>query len=305
MNPNDTAMNPNDTAMNGEEHTGISPCWEAIDGAVVINLDRCPERWESCQAKVCTRFPAGRVHRLSAVEGRKLPGYDQAPWFQVTGERASYWAGAAGCTLSHRKAIEMAKERGWRNVFVMEDDVYIGAEPPGYSDVLRKALDELQGPYMMYLGYSKPHPFGYKVDECHDVSLWRMGGVVSTHAYIVSAPLYDWLLERLPSEDNIWEWLSRYRAIDAFYRDYVATIARFPVYTVVPQIVGQGGFGSSINLAFVPDANCVGEPRPCHSLAGLLHALAWPFRCLKILLNSCRTHRRGVRSGLPGKRRRH
>jgi len=31
--------------------------------------------------------------------------------------------GAAGCTLSHIKCIELAKQRNWKNVFICEDDI--------------------------------------------------------------------------------------------------------------------------------------------------------------------------------------
>lgn len=129
--------------------------WSLVDGVVFINMDNRVDRLESFMANVGRHIPEHLLHRLSAVPGREVPGYGEAPWFtESTGERAGYWAGVAGCTLSHRKAIQMAREAGWRRVLILEDDVeYTPRE--GSGDILERAMQQLQGPFMLYCGFNR------------------------------------------------------------------------------------------------------------------------------------------------------
>ncbi len=280
----------------------IHPAWDLVDAIAIINLDSCPERMEVFRAENEGRISMDKLHRISAVYGRDLPGYAQAPWFMPrTMERAPYWGGAAGCVLSHRKAIETAREKGWRNVLIVEDDVEIGTDSEGL-ELLEKTLRDLTGPFMLYLGYSRPVPYGRLVQAVGEHKLWQIEGVLSTYAYLISQELYDSVLAALPTQDTIWDWLSRYRAIDTFYRDQVANMSGVRVYTIQPDLVehkdGESSIGGAVTWQnrYSRDR----EPYSYASLAGWWHLLSYPFRRLKIYLNSCRTHRRALRGGFPG-----
>ena len=142
-----------------------------MDGILVINLDTSRERMDKFLQDNAETLPLDKVHRLSAVLGRSLPSFGKEPWFtERTAERASYWGGAGGCTLSHAKAIAMAKEKGWRNVLIMEDDVLTGQHPDALA-MLEYALKNAEGDYMLYLGYSRP------TDEACDGYVARERGV--------------------------------------------------------------------------------------------------------------------------------
>ncbi|MBR2144146.1 MAG: hypothetical protein IJ956_01320, partial [Akkermansia sp.] len=79
----------------------LHPVWNEIDGILVINLDSSRERMDKFLADNAETLPLDKVHRLSAVYGRALPSYGKEPWFTArTAERASYWGGAGGCSLS-------------------------------------------------------------------------------------------------------------------------------------------------------------------------------------------------------------
>lgn len=275
---------------------------ENIDGVAVINMDSRPDRFAQFMDKAGRYFPEEKVHRISAVVGRNLPSYGKAPWFtETTGERAGFWGGTGGCALAHRKAIEYAKARGWRHVLVFEDDVVIEFHE-GALDLLEKALSELTGPYMLYLGYNKPSPFGSRCMENRGLELWKTDGVIAAHAYIVSAELYDTLLEYMPTEENVWEWLSIYRAIDVLYRDFLPYWKGVSVYVLHPIICVQDDAYSDIGQTAAE-----GKLLACRQAPGkesMLRRLCLPLRKLKIQLNSCRTHRRALRGGLPGYRKR-
>lgn len=287
--------------------TKLHPAWERVDGILVVNLDTSPERMEKFMAGNATALPMHKVHRLSAVMGRSLPSYGKAPWFtDRTGERASYWGGAGGCALSHAKAIARAKAEGWRNVLIMEDDVLTGQHPDALA-MLDYALQNLTGDYMLYFGYSRPTPYGSSVQKSGDHALWQVEGVLSTFAYLVPQSMYDRLLAIMPTEENIWEWMSIHRAIDTFYKDTAASLPGVKIYAIQPDLVvhidGMSDVsGTSITYTDRYDNSLT--PHSYRTLSGLMHVISAPLRRLKVKLNSIRTHRRALRGGLPGSRKR-
>ena len=252
-------------------------------------------------------LPLDKVHRLSAVYGRALPSYGKEPWFTArTAERASYWGGAGGCSLSHAKAIARAKAEGWRNVLIMEDDVVTGQHPDALA-MLEYALKNIKGDYMLYLGYSRPTPYGSAVQKSGEHALWQVEGVLSTFAYLVPESMYDRLLAVMPTEENIWEWMSIHRAIDTFYKDTVASMPGVKVYAIQPDLVvhidGMSDVsGSSVTYTGRYDQTLI--PHSYTTPAGIIHVLSAPFRRLKVKLNAIRTHRRALNGGLPGYRKR-
>lgn len=278
--------------------------WDLIDGILVINLDTDKERLEQFYANNAL-LPADKVHRLDACRGRALPGFGEKPWFtERTGERAGYWGGVAGCTMSHRRAIETAKKNGWRNVIILEDDVRFPQDPAAMN-ALRAALETLSGAYMLYLGYSRPNPYGTPVLRTAEHELWKVEGILSTYAYLISAPMYDRLLELLPDETTIWEWTARHRAIDSFYRDVAARLSGVRVYALLPDIV-QHEDGAVSAISGEITHNAVAEslyPHRYGNPSGLLHLLTAPIRCLKVRLNSLRSYHRCRLGGFSGFRR--
>ncbi len=284
----------------------INSCWDAIDGILVINMDTSPERYASFLRNAEGRLPTDKIERLSAVAGRELPDYEKAPWFTAkTGERARFWGGTAGCALSHRRAIEYARARGWRNVLILEDDAAYDAVP-GAESLLNKALEKLSGEYMLYLGFNRPTPYGRKKIDAEGCALWQVEGVLATHAYLLPGTMYSRLLALLPTEDNVWEWLSRYRAIDVFYRDFVSALTGAKIFAVLPVMFCQSDEKSDISgeAASGVSYTCRENPRSYATPAGWWHWLMHPFRRLKVHLNSVRTRRRAAKGGLPGFKKR-
>lgn len=275
---------------------------EHIDGIAVINMDTRPDRFAQFMQKTGIYLPEEKIHRISAVVGRELPTYGKAPWFtERTGERSGFWGGTGGCALAHRKAIEWAKEQKLRQVLVFEDDVIIEPHADA-AKLLDDALSSLTGPYMLYLGYNRPSPYGKCCMKNGGIELWKTDGVIAAHAYIVSAELYDELLAHMPTEDNVWEWLSVYRAIDVLYRDFVPYWRNVSVYVLHPIICVQDDAYSDIG-----QNGAAGMQLACHQAPrkdSLARKLLQPLRRFKIKCNSIRTHRRALNGGLPGHRKR-
>lgn len=288
--------------MNLSEHT----VWSKVDRILVVNLDSSPERMTQFLRENAASLPEGRIERLSAVLGRALPTYGKAPWFtERTGERARFWGGTAGCALSHRRAIEKARAEGWQNVLIMEDDAVVRTDAAGL-DAFEKALDTLTGDYMLYLGFNKPVPYGRKLYCGQGVDLWQVEGVLATHAYLLPSSMYDKVLNLLPTEENVWEWLTRYRAVDSMYRDYLSALPGVRICALYPVLVDQGCTTSDIGGQQSQEAeySCKRPPYSYNTLSGLIHRLLSPLHRIKVQLNSLRTQRRGRRIGLPGPRKR-
>lgn len=288
----------------GEHRKGNSmKLLDNIDGIAVINMDSRPDRFARFMEKTGCYFPEKKIHRISAVNGRELSTYGKLPWFtEATGDRAGFWGGTGGCALSHRKAIEWARENKLRHVLVFEDDV-VAEVHEGIAELLNTALNNLSGAYMLYLGYNKPAPYGKCCMKSGEVELWKTEGVIAAHAYIVSAELYDELLNLMPTENNIWEWLSQYRAIDVLYRDFVPFLKNVSVYVLHPVVCVQDDTYSDIGQTSFAgiDFACRQAPR----CSGFLRSILKPLLCLKHKCNSVRTHRRALKGGLPGFRKSH
>ncbi len=285
----------------------LHPAWDRIDGILVINLDTSVERMEQFKVSNADTLPLEKVQRLSAVLGRALPSYGQKPWFtERTGERSAYWGGAGGCALSHAKAIATAKEKGWRNVLIMEDDVVTGKHPDALA-MLEYALEHLNGDYMLYLGYSRPTPYGKCVQESGEHALWQVEGVLSTFAYLIPESMYDRLLAAMPTEETIWEWMATHRAIDTFYKDTAARMSGVKIYAIQPDLVAHLDGMSDVaatSVTYTDKYDNTLTPHSYSNVSGIMHVLSTPFRRLKVKLNAIRTRRRAVNGGLPGFRKR-
>lgn len=292
------------------EETQRCSIWEQVDAVLVVNLATRPDRWERFLRASAGVLPPEKVHRVDAVLGRELPGYGEAPWFtHRTENRAKVWAGVAGCAMSHAKALALVRQHGWRRVLILEDDVEF-AELGDFA-VLPKVLEGRQEAFFLYLGYHCQKPYGTRLatvrrSAAQEREFWRVEGVLTTHAYMISASACEIVLQHMPTVDSIWEWVARYRAIDTFYRDYLSSQLGISVYLIWPALINQAEEESDIasgaqaggkNPSFVAN-----RPTAYHTLRGVLHWLASPWRRLKVRLNALRTLRRARRGGLPGYR---
>ncbi|MEY3894772.1 MAG: hypothetical protein RLZZ214_291 [Verrucomicrobiota bacterium] len=216
----------------------MSSFWDDIDAVLIINLDHRIERWEKLCAESEGIIPPEKLHRVPAVLGREISGFGKAPWFRG-GSRANTWAARGGCVLAHRRALEMARREGWERVLILEDDATFDADFVSNLKTLHLSLfaSELKWD-ICYLGFTHPQgPFRTLAQFPGERHLAQIYGCKCTHAYLLNAPLRDWLLEQFPDESGIWGWLAVNRAID---RWYLATLGRhFQVVAISPSLIVQ------------------------------------------------------------------
>lgn len=240
-------------------HPQLDAFWDMIDGVLVVNLDSRPDRWQDMQARTAGFIPADKLHRLPATLGAALPGFGTPPWFRGR-KRDRTWAGRAGCTLSHRAAIAHSKSHNWRTVLILEDDIEI---EPALAEVMAGLSAALQASDwdVCYLGFTDPVPPFRTLAKLPDGhSLCAVSGCSTTHAYLLRDSSFELLLEKLPTADTIWHWISRHRAIDRWYYRNLARY--FNVCAVSPALINQqGGFSDitqrlheKVHTTRVPDA---------------------------------------------------
>ena len=242
-----------------------APASRLADGVLVINLDHRPERMEHF-AKMADLTPELLGwERLAAVNGVELPGYGQPPWFRNR-QRDKCWAGRAGCTLSHRKAIEHARDMGWNSVLILEDDIQLGES---FAAGARQFLDAASTSTWnaCYLGWSQQVGPSLQLRKLDDErALYQVFGCTGTFAYILRREAFAWLLAMLPTEATVWSWVAKHRAIDRWYARNLS--ARFTVHAVSPNLIGH--YSSFSDIGQRAGANLLIE-ESATAKPGLLH----------------------------------
>lgn len=292
----------------------MSNFFEQINAVYVINLDSRADRWDSFSERWKNIIPKEKLIRISAVIGTEVPGYKQQPWFtETTGERSRSWAGMAGCVLSHKKVIKDAEKKSLERILIMEDDAIPSSvfSENNCNSILSNFMDKQRDCGLFYLGCSETSPLGCIVDKDPEssIAIWKLSGVLATHAYIVQKQSFPTLLKCLPEEQNIWEWIAKYRAIDTWFRDYYAAESKLSVYAVLPRLILQGEFSSDVmphntNVTQFVEAAYARPKNLGKFFYPMFSFIASPFLFFKIRLNSIRTYRRAIKKGFPGLKKR-
>jgi GR25 family glycosyltransferase involved in LPS biosynthesis len=224
-----------------------------IAGCFVINLPHRTDRWKLFQEQLPLLQTLGITpERMDAVYGRKLPGFGEKPWFtkRLSEKRANAWGGKAGCTLSHRNAIALAKERGWKNVLIVEDDVSFDATIAGQWANLVDTMAKLPDDWIaIYLYGHHPIPPVRVVYTYPETTCYELCGAYSTTAYILNSKYFDDLLHLMPRDKDVWAWTARHKTVDRWFSCQLCLLGR--VYAWSP-------FGI-VHLETPSDATTSGE----------------------------------------------
>jgi len=97
--------------------------------------------------------------------------------------------GAIGCSMSHLRCIQIAKERGWDHALVCEDDVLF-TNVPLFLTQLEKVMATVSDWDVLLLAGNNIPPFRVVNDACVQVVNCQ-----TTTAYIVRAHYYDTLID--------------------------------------------------------------------------------------------------------------
>ena len=157
--------------------------WDLIDAVLVINLEHRTDRWERIQQHTKNLIPQEKLHRVSAVLGKEVEGAGTKPWFRGR-RRDAAWAGKAGCTLSHRKALETIVHSDWKTVLILEDDIEFISDFEKLSSNLANTLSAQSDDWdICYLGFTDPWGPFRKIKPINTIySLYQIFGCLCAHA---------------------------------------------------------------------------------------------------------------------------
>lgn len=232
--------------------------WQSIDAICVINLDHRTDRWESIHTQLL-RLGVGeeKIHRISAVWGKELPGYKKGRLFRhCTEEEALFWAGRAGCELSHKKCIQYISDHGWQKALILEDDaVFVHNLDGAVGEMLSDVANRFAEWDLFYLGMTPYFSKAEKKQGITETTVARIMGPLCTHAYVISSGGCKKMLSRFPQEENIWKWLAFHVSYDSWIANEIGRSYGYTVWGCYPNLCIQGEFYSDIE-----------HVRICHNL---------------------------------------
>lgn len=191
----------------------------------ILNLDRRPDRLE---------FITNQLKRVS-IEGERVSGVD-GDLLDPDPKIGNGWnhKGQAGCVLSHRKIISLAKERGYKNILVIEDDtVFVDNFNQLFEQYWKQVPDNWD---LLYFGGShlgKLKPVNVNVGRCTKS--------LTTNMYAMKNTLFDVVLNLIPSTDKELE-----MPIDVYYSQIQSWSNDFNSYAFKPHLVWQDSIFSDI-----------------------------------------------------------
>lgn len=125
-----------------------------------------------------------RTDRLQHVQ-------EQLEMMDITGERFKAIKtkdGAVGCSMSHIKCLEIAKERNWEHVFICEDDIYF-TNKELFIDSITKFNDNIKEWDVLLVSGNNAPPFTHVAEYCIKTKNCR-----AATGYVVKKHYYDKLL---------------------------------------------------------------------------------------------------------------
>ena len=217
-----------------------------VDFKVLINLEDRTDRLEEVK-KEFDKVGLVDVHHFPAIK---------------------HHIGISGCTRSHYEIIRLAKEEGYKNILILEDDVYFVDDKQSFKNKLESCFLQIEKnnikPDMLYLGgYLTTQPDGWTPDgkfvggtmRYHtklDDNLYELGGCKTTHAYIIFESMYDKIINGLGNidYDSVETWRGDGRkSIDFWYLSQVhhdgytehgdIEHREFKPYGIYPCLAGQ------------------------------------------------------------------
>lgn len=140
---------------------------DLLGGVVYINLDRRTDRREQIE----------EVLGVLGLSGERFAAIATCP-------------GIIGCGKSHLAVLKMARERGWRNVLIFEDDFEPLVPTEEFWSTVRAGLAEVGEDWDVLM-------LSYHLEAKEDAGehLWKVHSGQTTSGYMVNARFYDTLIE--------------------------------------------------------------------------------------------------------------
>lgn len=199
-----------------------------FDKIYCINLDRRPDRWAECEE--IFKKHGLEVERVSAVDGNPDNIHVTATDGRVVKP------GMVGCALSHAKVCKLAKEAGYNQILILEDDI-------DFADNLNAEFERyiLQVPANWQLLYTGGNHLGHHNVKTISENCVRIFNTYTTHFIGMKKGMYDVMLSRVPAKIT--------NPIDVIYAEWQR---QYEAYCIVPHLSWQ-------RTSFSDIENCVAD----------------------------------------------
>jgi len=160
---------------------------------IVISLEKAPERRERI-SKQLEKLEIDAVI-MNAADGNKLSKEELDKKIKIGRWRVGeqFKPGEIGCTMSHIKALEIAKEKNWPYVIVLEDDVILAEDFEKRVKFLFKLLPSTWE-HVYLSGIPKAEP---SITTLLFMNIVPSVFTECTHSMMINSSVYDKLIETL------------------------------------------------------------------------------------------------------------
>lgn len=174
----------------------------------VINLDESVDRWKSVVDEL-QKAGITNYERVPGVRLKSLAGIPESYYNRLVSQHKVhdyYKIGAVGGNMAHNNCIKLAKERGYNNVLILEDDIGIRENA---NELFEKIIIQLKNISwdVLYLGGSnQTDKTPIKISE----NLVKADKILACHSYAVRSHLFNKIIT---------ESLSHGKELDNYYKD--------------------------------------------------------------------------------------
>ena len=185
--------------------------WEFIDKVIYINLDERQDRRDIMKAFFEKgKIPEDKIVRFPAIR-RRVPG--------------------VGCLLSHTSVLETAKQNGWKNILILEDDLQWLDFEPAYKQ-LEELVSKPKWDTILLTGFYIKYEFP------------RIYSSLNAGAYLVNESYIDTLLENrkwsIKMKNNFFKFQKGHYSVDVAWAKLMEKDTWFCLYPCIcSQVDGQ------------------------------------------------------------------
>lgn len=196
-----------------------------FDAIYVINLDRRPERYQSFLKEI-EKYGITEVERFSGVDGST-----------IMSNGIPLLSGELGVLETHLQIIQKCKENGFKNVLILEDDVYFTEELNKVDEYMSMVPSDWD---FIYFGGN--HVYGQPPQLVND-KIIKLNFTVALHCVAINNTMFDVIEAILPK---------RQKQVDAYYAELHN---RFNAYGFYPNMAKQTAGFSDIQNRIVDYSN--------------------------------------------------
>ena len=183
-----------------------------FDKVICINLNTRKDRWREAQHEF-GKFNI-KVERYAAIENNPM-GWNHIP----SSDPLDYikplsWPGAAGCMASHVNIWKMAKENGWKNVLIIEDDCdFISNLQEIFNIQIQNVPDDWD---LLYFGGIHETRNGKYIPNLISNNVLKAKRIITTTCYAIKDTCYDLAIKTVLADQP---WF--HTAIDGYLGAYI------------------------------------------------------------------------------------